>query len=332
MVKLEEERLLAENELFKFKENFEKSKEENEKIFKEKLELLKELEENKLKIEKYEEDKKLELINLAKLKNENEEIFKEKAQLLKEFKEYKIKMTKIEEVNKSNLTKTEEDNKKLTKKSEISENIICQLRQEISQNKKNYKQEIKQVKDLAENRVEQIKTLTERNAAYSDAKYEAEKKAKELLTKIEQLQIENKDFVAKIQLKDEKIRSFEKEVETWKSLNDSRKKELDKLNKENDKYIFFVKRPNKMCTIKNEDSCCEINVLILIYVLVVSALKGMDMLMFMKIIAKGGYIIKIKSWMGLELLGIINGFVYMDNIHIQKLEVMGVIILYFILK
>ncbi|CAK5073866.1 unnamed protein product [Meloidogyne enterolobii] len=143
MLKLEEERVLAFDQLSKIKENFEKSKEENEKIFKEKLGLLKELEENKLKIEKYEEDKKLVLINLAKLKNQNEEISKEKTQLLKEFKEYKIKMTKIEEVNKSNLTKTEEDNKKLTKKSEISENIICQLRQEISQNKKNYKQEIK---------------------------------------------------------------------------------------------------------------------------------------------------------------------------------------------
>ncbi|CAK5078653.1 unnamed protein product [Meloidogyne enterolobii] len=33
-----------------------------------------------------------------------------------------------------------------------------------------------QIKDLAEDRDGQIKTLTERNAAYSDAKYEAEKK------------------------------------------------------------------------------------------------------------------------------------------------------------
>uniref|UniRef100_A0A915LMR7 Uncharacterized protein n=1 Tax=Meloidogyne javanica TaxID=6303 RepID=A0A915LMR7_MELJA len=124
-------------------EDFEKLKEENEKIFKEKIELIGKLKEINSQKEKYEEDKKLELINLAKLKNTNEEIFKEKTQLLKEFKEYKIKMTKIEEVNKSKLTKIEEDYKKLTKKSEISENIISQLRQEISQNKKNYKQEIK---------------------------------------------------------------------------------------------------------------------------------------------------------------------------------------------
>nr|CAD2183176.1 unnamed protein product [Meloidogyne enterolobii] len=95
-----------------------------------------------------------------------------------------------------------------------------------------------------------------------NAKYEAEKKAKELLTKIEQLQVENKEFVTNIQLKNAKIRSFEMKVKEWQSANDSLNikiveltKELGRLNK--DAQIFYVKRPNKMCTIKNEDSCCE---------------------------------------------------------------------------
>ncbi|CAK5073863.1 unnamed protein product [Meloidogyne enterolobii] len=201
MVKLEEGHILALDQLSKIKEEFGKLKEENEKIFEEKVELLKELEENKLKIGKYEEDKKLELINLDKLKEENEGIFKGKNKLLKDLEESKIKIMKIEE-----------ENKKLTKKLKDSENSIFPLRHEISQNKRNYEQAIKQIKDLAEDRDGQIKTLTERNAAYSDAKYEAEKKAKELLIKNEQLQIENKDFVANIQLKDEKIRSFEMQV------------------------------------------------------------------------------------------------------------------------
>ncbi|CAK5073867.1 unnamed protein product [Meloidogyne enterolobii] len=45
-------------------------------------------------------------------------------------------------------------------------------------------------------------------------------------------------------------------MDSWKNFNDSVKKELDKLDKENDKYIFYVKRPNKICTIE-KDSCCE---------------------------------------------------------------------------
>uniref|UniRef100_A0A915LJA8 Uncharacterized protein n=1 Tax=Meloidogyne javanica TaxID=6303 RepID=A0A915LJA8_MELJA len=129
VVKLGEERYLVENELFKFKEEFEKLKEENKKIFEEKLQFLKELEGNKLKIEKYEEDKKLELINLAKLKNENEGIFKVKNKLLEE--------------NKIKIMKIEEENKKLAKKLKDSENLIFPLRHEISQNKRNYEQALK---------------------------------------------------------------------------------------------------------------------------------------------------------------------------------------------
>ena len=112
----------ASNNLFKFKKEFGKLKEENENI-------LKELEENKLKIEKYEEDKKLELINLAKLKNENEGIFKVKNKLLEE--------------NKIKIMKIEEENKKLAKKLKDSENLIFPLRHEISQNKRKYEQAIK---------------------------------------------------------------------------------------------------------------------------------------------------------------------------------------------
>uniref|UniRef100_A0A914N488 Uncharacterized protein n=1 Tax=Meloidogyne incognita TaxID=6306 RepID=A0A914N488_MELIC len=229
------------------------------KILKENLEEnKKELDDYKNKIVKLGEEHILALDQLSKIKedfekleNENGTVFEEKARLLKELDQYKIKMIKMEE-----------ENKKLTKKLKDSENIISQLRHEISQNKRNYEQAIKQVKDLTKEQAEQIKILTERNAAYSDAKYEAEKKAKELLTKIEQLQVENKEFVTNIQLKNAKIRSFEMKVKEWQSANDSLNikiveltKELGRLNK--DAQIFYVNRPNKMCTIKNENSCCE---------------------------------------------------------------------------
>nr|CAD2136197.1 unnamed protein product [Meloidogyne enterolobii] len=245
-IKILKENLEALNELFKIRENSEELKEENEKI-------LKELEENKLKIEKYEEDKKLELINLAKLKNENEGIFKVKNKLLKELEEYKIKMIKKEEENKLNLIKIEEEFKELNKKLKNSENLIYQLRQEIG-----------------EIYLEKSKLEDELHDALTEAKYETEKN-NELLKQIIELNsektnisMENIFLLAEVRNKDVEIRAFKLQVKTLEgtinSLNtkiDELTTKLDQLNKENDKKIVFMCRTYKINSISNKNSCCE---------------------------------------------------------------------------
>ncbi|CAK5073871.1 unnamed protein product [Meloidogyne enterolobii] len=231
------------DQLSKFKKEYGKIKEENEKILKEKLELLKEFEENKLKIEKYEEDKKLELINLAKLKNENEGIFKVKNKLLEELEEYKIK-----------IGEKEEECKELNKKLRNCENIISQLRQKIS--------------DIY---MEKSKLEDDLHDALAEAEYETEKN-EELLTQIKELNlektnilVENNSLLTEIREKDEKISSLELHLKTSEStINSLNVKiaeltaEWDKLNKEDDKQrVVFVKRTNKMNSVQNQNSCCK---------------------------------------------------------------------------
>uniref|UniRef100_A0A914MI53 Uncharacterized protein n=1 Tax=Meloidogyne incognita TaxID=6306 RepID=A0A914MI53_MELIC len=162
--------------------------------------------ENKQIVEKDKTNLALQLI-LAKLDLQVKDLAKEQAEQIKTLTERNVAFNdaKYEAEKKVEKDKTNLAFQLILAKLDLNfsannptfenQTIIKQL-QEL-----NEKMSGNQVKDLAENRVEQIKTLTERNAAYSDAKYEAEKKLK--------------------------------------SLNDSRKEELDKLNKENDtKYIW----------------------------------------------------------------------------------------------
>uniref|UniRef100_A0A915LJ87 Uncharacterized protein n=1 Tax=Meloidogyne javanica TaxID=6303 RepID=A0A915LJ87_MELJA len=151
-------------ELDKFK------KEEEIKILKENLEENKNVYENKLA--KLEEERVLALDEFLKIKEEFEKLKNEKEKISKE----KIKLLIKERLEKSNLTLLyEEDYKKLTSTLDTCKDIISQLKQKISENKKNYEQEIKQAKDLTNEQAEHIKMLNERNVALNEDRNEADK-------------------------------------------------------------------------------------------------------------------------------------------------------------
>jgi len=113
-------------------------KEEEIKILKENLEENKNDYENKLA--KLEEERYLALDEFLKIKEEFEKLKNEKEKISKE----KIGLLITERLEKNNLKLLfEEDYKKLTSTLDTCKDIIPQLRQKISENKKNYEQEIK---------------------------------------------------------------------------------------------------------------------------------------------------------------------------------------------